>query len=86
VVNSPDPPFFSGAVIRVDPVTGAQTTVLPDLPSPQGTSGIAVVPARRAIDKEDCKNGGWRALGFRNQGQCVRSVARGGRNDRSPQP
>lgn len=24
--------------------------------------------------KDDCKNGGWEALGFRNQGQCVSSI------------
>jgi len=25
--------------------------------------------------KDDCKNGGWQSLGFKNQGQCVRSVS-----------
>jgi alpha-tubulin suppressor-like RCC1 family protein len=29
--------------------------------------------------KDDCKKGGWREYGFRNQGQCVASVVRGGR-------
>ena len=33
-----------------------------------------------ATSKEQCKHGGWRALGFRNQGQCVASAVRG------PQP
>jgi hypothetical protein len=28
--------------------------------------------------KDQCKNGGWEALGFRNQGQCVSFFARGG--------
>lgn len=27
--------------------------------------------------KDACKNGGWEALGFRNQGQCVRCVETG---------
>jgi hypothetical protein len=29
------------------------------------------------VSKDDCKDGGWRAFGFRNQGQCVASVQRG---------
>mgnify|MGYP001256357999 CR=1 FL=1 len=28
----------------------------------------------REITKDDCKHGGWRELGFRNQGQCIRFV------------
>ena len=27
-----------------------------------------------SITKDDCKDGGWKALGFRNQGQCIASV------------
>ena len=30
-----------------------------------------------ALSKEQCKGDGWRALGFRNQGQCVAQAARG---------
>ena len=41
---------------------------------------IAVTSAPRTpATKEQCKDGGWRAFGFRNQGQCVASVNRGGR-------
>jgi hypothetical protein len=29
--------------------------------------------------KDQCKNGGWAALGFKNQGQCVSYFASGGR-------
>ena len=29
--------------------------------------------------KDQCKNGGWETLGFRNQGQCVSYFASGGR-------
>ena len=27
-----------------------------------------------ALTKDDCKRGGWRDLGFRNQGQCIASI------------
>jgi hypothetical protein len=30
--------------------------------------------------KEQCKHGGWRDLGFKNQGQCVAFFASGGKN------
>ncbi|MGQ0702538.1 MAG: TolB family protein [Gemmatimonadales bacterium] len=30
-----------------------------------------------AVSKEQCKNGGWEGLGFRNQGQCLRYVETG---------
>lgn len=35
-----------------------------------------VLPDAQA--KDDCKNGGWEAFGFKNQGQCVRYVETGG--------
>jgi hypothetical protein len=41
---------------------------------------VTVVDATARPTKEQCKQGGWRALGFRNQGQCVAAAARG------PQP
>ena len=28
-------------------------------------------------NKDECKNGGWEAFGFRNQGQCIRFVNTG---------
>jgi hypothetical protein len=28
-------------------------------------------------DKNDCKNGGWAAFGFRNQGECIKFVNTG---------
>jgi virginiamycin B lyase len=34
-------------------------------------------PARTPTSKEQCKDGGWRAFGFRNQGQCIAFVERG---------
>jgi hypothetical protein len=36
------------------------------------SSGSQVTPS----SKDDCKNGGWAAFGYRNQGQCVSAVAR----------
>ena len=37
--------------------------------------------AGQVIDKDDCKNGGWRTFNvFKNQGDCVSYVATGGRN------
>lgn len=36
------------------------------------------VPAKEDVaTKEDCKNGGWEAFGFRNQGLCIRFVETG---------
>jgi hypothetical protein len=32
------------------------------------------------LTKDDCKNGGWQALGFKNQGDCASFVATGGKN------
>ena len=40
---------------------------------------IALTPVRRVpTSKEQCKNGGWRQFGFKNQGQCVSFVIPGG--------
>ncbi len=35
----------------------------------------ATTGAGQAPTKEQCKNGGWQKLGYRNQGQCVREAA-----------
>ena len=32
--------------------------------------------SQRPASKDDCKDGGWQSYGFKNQGQCVSSVAR----------
>lgn len=32
---------------------------------------------QRSDDKDQCKNGGWMALGFKNQGQCIKNVNTG---------
>jgi hypothetical protein len=36
-------------------------------------SPVAGVPT----SKQQCKHGGWRQFGFKNQGQCIRSVKHG---------
>jgi hypothetical protein len=41
-----------------------------------GTAAVAVRPTSRA----DCQHGGWRNLGFRNQGQCIQSLGHGPRS------
>jgi hypothetical protein len=52
--------------------TGGSQTVVIDGVSINGTThGFA------ATSKADCKDGGWQALGYRNQGDCVSSVASG---------
>ena len=46
------------------------------------TSLFVDCAARDPISKGDCKDGGWRALGFRNQGQCVSFANHGKRRHR----
>ncbi len=48
--------------------------------SPLASDAMLTISARNA-DKDACKNGGWRGLGYRNQGQCVSDVVhnRGGK-------
>jgi hypothetical protein len=48
-------------------------------PSP---SRIAVSPlARVPTTKQQCKHGGWKRFGFKNQGQCIRFVKHQARQD-----
>ncbi len=39
-----------------------------------------VAPGGPPTSKDQCKNGGWRNFGFRNQGECMSFVASGGRS------
>jgi DNA-binding beta-propeller fold protein YncE len=44
----------------------------------RGPTAVAVSPlARVPTTKEQCKHGGWRQFGFKNQGQCIRFVKHG---------
>ena len=51
---------------------GGGTTIIVVPPGSPGSGGSGVV----THSKDDCKQGGWEALGYRNQGQCV-SAANG---------
>jgi DNA-binding beta-propeller fold protein YncE len=45
---------------------------VPASPSP---AGVTVGPAARLpTNREQCKHGGWREFGFKNQGQCIAFV------------
>jgi hypothetical protein len=55
---------------------------IPIRPQPIQSGEIVVhdfVAPPRPSSKDQCKNGGWRAFGFKNQGLCVAFVARGPR-------
>jgi hypothetical protein len=76
----------SSEVIRTcSPPTDEQLVPFPFIPirpQPIQSGEIVVhdfVPPPRPTSKEQCKNGGWRAFGFRNQGLCVAFVERGAR-------
>jgi hypothetical protein len=45
-------------------------------------SNAAASPTTNYL-KDQCKDGGWRSLGFKNQGDCVSFFASGGRNEPS---
>ena len=38
--------------------------------------GSLFVDCSKPVAKQECKKGGWRAFGFKNQGQCVASLQR----------
>jgi hypothetical protein len=40
---------------------------------------VKVNAAASGYSKDQCKNGGWQNLGFKNQGQCVSFFASGGK-------
>ncbi len=73
----------SGAVIRVFALNVGDTSasdvgldgyldnVVVDLASGATTYDFDPAPTT-AVTKDDCKNGGWMTLGFKNQGQCIR--------------
>jgi DNA-binding beta-propeller fold protein YncE len=43
-----------------------------------GPRGVALSPPRRVpTTKEQCRHGGWKQFGFKNQGQCIRFVKHG---------
>lgn len=62
------------SVIATSTNTVAATVTVGD-----GPAGVAITPGTRPspTSKRQCKNGGWEAFGFKNQGQCVRFVETG---------
>ena len=75
ITNCPDSlpggGFFSGVV-----------PPKPAVPWYSGPQDFVVTDAHaRPTSKDQCKNGGWKTHGvFKNQGDCVTSVATGGKN------
>ena len=73
---------LAGALFRVDSTTGGRTIVSDFGNAAQGPLGVdpigvAVVVSANPTDKSQCRNGGWAAFGFKNQGQCMRFVETG---------
>lgn len=68
------------ALLGSDTITGISLVVDGGWSQPDGEQTILI--DNTMVDgatytytsKNDCKNGGWQSLGFRNQGQCVSSV------------
>jgi hypothetical protein len=74
-----------GTISGIVDGTAGQVGFVNDNPADPGTvefrnltiNGVSVLPEPPATSpKERCKKGGWRELGFRNQGQCVKALAR----------
>jgi YVTN family beta-propeller protein len=66
VVNGND-----GTVSVIDAAINTVTTTITVGGVP---AGIAITPILRPTSKDQCKNGGWKAFGFKNQGQCIQFV------------
>jgi hypothetical protein len=72
----------SGVIRTCSPPTDDDLVPFPFIPirpQPIQSGEIVVhdfVAPPRPSSKDQCKNGGWRAFGFKNQGQCVAFVAR----------
>jgi DNA-binding beta-propeller fold protein YncE len=64
--------YARGADGRLTPLSPAT------VPAGENPIEVALTPGRREpATKDDCKDGGWRAFGFRNQGRCVAAVNHG---------
>jgi WD40 repeat protein len=61
---------FYSTVYRYDGTTGAFINSFGT--GQRGTSGLTFTPF--PTSKDQCKNGGWKAFGFKNQGQCIQYV------------
>jgi 6-phosphogluconolactonase (cycloisomerase 2 family) len=70
---------FAVRQYAIDPTTGALSPKSPATVATEGGStGIAIAsPGGLPTSKEQCKHGGWRLFGFKNEGQCVSFVVTG---------
>jgi 6-phosphogluconolactonase (cycloisomerase 2 family) len=62
----------------IDPASGALTPKSPATIA-SGTQPVQIAvttPPRVPTSKAQCKHGGWRRFGFKNQGQCIAFVNR----------
>jgi hypothetical protein len=74
----------TGTISGITDGTAGHVGLVNDNPADPGTiefrnltiNGVSLLPEPPAPSKDDCKKGGWRDLGFKNQGQCVRSFNR----------
>jgi DNA-binding beta-propeller fold protein YncE len=79
-----DPSDYPHAVSQYDVGPGGE--LQPKSPPTVATGfnprGVAVSPATTRVPstKRQCKHGGWKQFGFKNQGRCIRFVKRGSRN------
>jgi YVTN family beta-propeller protein len=68
--------FDSDTVSVIDTATNL---VIATIPVGSGPIGIAITPALAPMNKDECKDGGYKNFGppaglFKNQGQCIKSV------------
>jgi len=68
-------PTFSADIAAYAADQGGFGWVLDGPEDPNPFTNFNAVPVEGC--KDDCKNGGWEDLGFRNQGQCIRFVNTG---------
>ena len=74
---------FSDAVSQYDIGSGELLSPKspPTVATGHGPREVAVSPvARVPTTKNECKDGGWRRFGFKNQGRCIAFVHRGPRH------
>lgn len=65
-------------VTAVTTVSVAATTGVAAINANSNTAADVTVETHAVgYEKDQCKNGGWRTLGYRNQGQCVSFFASG---------
>jgi len=50
------------------------TTIAPSVTISYQAGGVGEEPPTEPQTKEDCKKGGFREFGFKNQGQCIKAV------------